>query len=188
MNTREHIQEILTNLVKHAPEDEPFILASGAESTWYLDSRPLTFGKPGLVATCLHHHFVGETNLDFDAVGGPALGAVPIASAMAMYTNARGFAVRKEPKDHGADESLIVGDLRPGDRVLMVEDVVTTATSLLRAIRLVHEAGAHVIGAACLLNRTGHESVGIELPRLGEGGGGTIPFVALFVPKDLGVE
>jgi orotate phosphoribosyltransferase len=97
-----------------------------------------------------------------DAVGGLTLGADPISYAIA-HTSAlaaergegelvRAFTVRKEPKQHGTGK-LIEGPFVRGDRVVVVEDVITTGGSALRAVEAVKAAGGHVVGVLALVDR-----------------------------------
>jgi orotate phosphoribosyltransferase len=98
-----------------------------------------------------------ETGWSVDAVGGLTLGADPISYAIA-YASAvsdapiRAFTVRKEPKSHGTGR-LIEGPFRTGDRVVVVEDVITTGGSALRAVDAVRQAGGSVIGVLALVDR-----------------------------------
>ena len=88
-------------LREHAIEEGEFTLSSGGTSNWYLDGRQVTFR-----GDCVE--IVGESivealdGIEFDAVGGLAVGAVPVALAVAFVTGTRSFAVRKEPKGHGS--------------------------------------------------------------------------------------
>jgi orotate phosphoribosyltransferase len=116
-----------------------------------------------------------------DAVGGLTLGADPIAyaisyaSALEGSTLLRAFTVRKEPKTHGTGQ-LIEGPFRAGDRVAVVEDVITTGSSALRAAEAVRAAGGQVMGVLALVDREEGgrevlERAGLEvrsLTRLGE--------------------
>ncbi len=100
-----------------------------------------------------------------DAVGGLTLGADPIAYAIA-YASAldgspcRAFTVRKEAKSHGAGK-LIEGPFTPGDRVVIIEDVITTGGSALRAVDAVRAARGLVLGVLALVDRQegGRESL-----------------------------
>jgi orotate phosphoribosyltransferase len=135
-----------------------FTLASGRESTHYIDARLTTMSPEGLA-------LIGPLALATlrargwtpDAVGGLTLGADPIAYAIAYASVAepplvRAFTVRKEPKGHGTGR-LIEGGLQGGDRVVIVEDVVTTGGSALRAAQAVRESGASVIGVLAIVDR-----------------------------------
>ena len=92
-----------------------------------------------------------------DAVGGLTLGADPIACAIsyASATSAtplRAFTVRKEPKSHGTGR-LIEGPFRPGDRVVVIEDTITTGGSATKAINAVRNEGGSVVGVLALVDR-----------------------------------
>lgn len=92
-----------------------------------------------------------------DAVGGLTLGADPIAVAISYASAAtaeplRAFTVRKEPKQHGTGR-LIEGPFRPGDRVVVIEDTITTGGSARRAIDAVRAAGGSVVGVLALVDR-----------------------------------
>ena len=92
-----------------------------------------------------------------DAVGGMTLGADPIAYAIAYASAAseiriRAFTVRKETKPHGTGR-LIEGPFRAGDRVAVIEDVITTGASALRAAKAIADAGGRIRGVLALVDR-----------------------------------
>src|SRR6185503_16544221 len=94
-----------------------------------------------------------------DAVAGVELGGCPLASAVSLTSHLQGrdlpaLYVRKQKKDHGS-ERLVEGDkaLFPGIRVVMLEDVITTGGSTLRAVESLRQAGANVVGIAALVDR-----------------------------------
>jgi orotate phosphoribosyltransferase len=135
-----------------------FILASGARSSYYIDARlttmsgsgQLLIGRRGLAA-------IDGARWQPDAVGGLTLGADPVAYAIAHAAAAAGrgidaFTVRKEAKAHGTGR-LIEGNLREGSRVVVVEDVITTGDSALRAVAAVEAAGARVLGVLAVVDR-----------------------------------
>jgi orotate phosphoribosyltransferase len=134
-----------------------FTLASGAESDFFVDCKPT-------VLTAQGHHLVGELMLDSlrhlpscDVVAGVALGGCPLASAVSLMSHIRGrplsaIYVRKEAKDHGT-KKLVEGKLAPGTKVVMLEDVVTTGGSTLRAITTLKGEGADVVGVVVLVDR-----------------------------------
>lgn len=172
--------ELAAALLEHAIRTGDFTLASGRHSTWYVDGRQLTFR-----GDCVE--LVGRAVLEalatieapaFDAVGGLAIGADPVSVAVAYASGTRGFAVRKEAKDHGTG-GRIAGPLLPGDRVLLVEDTVTTGGSLLLALEAIRDFGAEVVAAACLLDRGG-ELAG----RLAAEG---VPYVTVVTAAELGL-
>src|SRR5205085_8709739 len=92
-----------------------------------------------------------------DSIGVLTLGADPVSYAIA-YASAlakrpvRAFTVRKEPKTHGTGK-LVEGPFRPGDRVVIIEDVITTGGSALKAVASVREAGATVLGVLAVVDR-----------------------------------
>lgn len=135
-----------------------FTLASGRESNHYVDARLTTMSPEGLaVIGPLALQAIRERSWPVDAVGGLTLGADPIAyaTALASVTSpplVRAFTVRKEAKQHGTGR-LIEGPLREGDRVVVLEDVITTGASALRAVEAVQRAGATVSGILALVDR-----------------------------------
>ena len=135
-----------------------FKLSSGRTSTLYIDARLTTMSPEGLA-------LLGPEGLaaiegagwNVAAVGGLTLGADPVSYAIS-YASAlagrplRAFTVRKEAKAHGTGR-LIEGPFRSGDRVAIVEDVITTGGSALRALAAVREAGGEVAGVLALVDR-----------------------------------
>jgi orotate phosphoribosyltransferase len=135
-------------------------LASGRESDFYFDLRPTTLHPAG--ASC-----IGELICDalegmkVDFVGGLEMGAVPIATAVAIASHRRGgnlaaFFVRKKPKDHGAKklvEGLPKGETLRGRNVVVVEDVTTTGGSAIQAARALREEGATIVLVLTIVDR-----------------------------------
>lgn len=148
-----------------------FTLSSGRQSELYIDARLTSMSPEGLV-------LIGELGLialaasrwNVKAVGGLTLGADPIAYAIS-YRSARSpnplraFTVRKTPKDHGTQQ-LIEGPFQPGDTVAVVEDVITTGESALRAVEAVRAAGGEVAGVLALVDREEGGREKIEAQRL----------------------
>jgi orotate phosphoribosyltransferase len=126
-----------------------FTLASGRKSDYYVDLRTVTTDPEFLakVAKAMAPH-VGKC----DRIAGVELGAVPLATALSLETGLPFLMVRKQKKDHGAGK-LVEGDLRPGHRVVFVEDTVTTAGSLVKAIAAVRELGGVVERAIVIVDR-----------------------------------
>lgn len=123
-----------------------FTLASGKQSSYYIDARLTTLDPEG--AALISEIFLGEIASlgGVTAVGGPTMGADPIVGAVICRSweqepPLRGFIVRKKEKEHGTG-NMIEGGLNEGDSVVIVEDVITTGGSVLRAIDLVESAGA----------------------------------------------
>jgi orotate phosphoribosyltransferase len=135
-----------------------FTLASGRQSTLYIDARLTTMSPEGLsLIGPLALEALEDAGWKVDSVGGLTLGADPIAYAVS-YASAetekpiRAFTVRKEAKAHGTGK-LIEGPFRPGDRVAVVEDVITTGASALRAADAVEREGGIVAGVLALVDR-----------------------------------
>lgn len=162
-NTLRPTQQLIVDAFKkHCVTEGDFTLASGRKSKWYCIGRDLTFrgdsielvGHAIMDALEAGEKETGKNLTNFDAVGGIVVGAIPVAMAVASVTGKNSFAVRKEPKGHG-DGALIAGPLKPGQKVLIVEDTVTTGGSLLPSIEAVQNFGCEVIGVAALLDRGG---------------------------------
>jgi orotate phosphoribosyltransferase len=138
--------------------DEPvFRLASGKTSRYYVDCKQ-ALSDPEARALVGELILARIAGLQFDAVGGMEIGAYPIATAVsdaifrANRAKVRAFVVRKESKQHGMS-GLLAGDVKPGDRVLIVDDVVTAGTSTIRAIKGARAAGLRVDHVIVLLDR-----------------------------------
>jgi orotate phosphoribosyltransferase len=141
-----------------------FTLASGQESDLYIDCRLTTLDCHGanLVGALGWHtlrDYLAGHHLSATAIGGMTLGADPIALAIGM-TSARldpdcalqVFTVRKEPKEHGRGRQ-IEGNFTAGDAVVVVDDVITTGGSTLKAIDVIERAGGTVVLALVLVDR-----------------------------------
>lgn len=132
-------------------------LASGKTSNYYIDGKQATLSAQGIFLTAkLILHMIQSTGAD--AVGGPTLGADPIAAAVSLLSSQSGkplkaFIVRKEAKDHGMQKMIEGPALEPGDKVVVVEDVVTTGGSVLKAIQEVEKLKAKVVRVICLVDR-----------------------------------
>jgi orotate phosphoribosyltransferase len=135
-----------------------FTLASGRKSDVYIDARLTTMSPEGLALIGpLALSTIRRMKWNADSIGGLTLGADPIAYSVSYASFGqppalRAFTVRKEPKQHGT-RKLIEGPFRQGDRVVIVEDVVTSGDSALRAIDAVREAGGDVVGVMALVDR-----------------------------------
>lgn len=160
-----------------------FTLASGKTSDLYIDCRVTTLDPAGAI-------LVGEVGwrtvreameargLAVDAIGGMTMGADPISLVIGMESarlrpeaSLQVFTVRKEPKGHGRGKQ-IEGNFKEGDRVIVVDDVITTGGSTLKAIDAIEAAGGQVVFALVLVDREegGREAI--------EGRG--IPVVSIF--------
>lgn len=145
-----------------------FTLASGAKSKYYIDikkastdPRVLRLMAEGMART------MKESGIKPDRIAGVVLGSVPLAAALSLETGIPYVMVRKEKKDHGTGK-LIEGTMEKGHRVLVVEDVVTSAGSLIDAVKVLRAAGAEVTDAISVIDREagGSENLGREGVRL----------------------
>lgn len=162
-----------------------FTLASGKTSSYYIDARITTMcargqkliGEEGI-------HAIRTRGWTPVCVGGLTLGADPVSYAVARASletdqSVDAFTVRKEPKEHGRGQQ-IEGCYTEGDDVVVVEDVITTGGSALRAIEVLEQAGARVMGVLAVVDRMegGREKI--------EAAG--YPVEALVTVEDLGVR
>jgi orotate phosphoribosyltransferase len=153
-----HYQESrLIELVRaHALVFGEFRLASGATANFYLDCRKLTLQSEGANQIAAGIWSRIERDLP-DAIGGMAVGAVPIVASVLSLAGWRGvclagFFVRKEAKQHGTGKSL-EGPVQPGQRAVIVEDVITSGGSCLAAIAAAREFGLVVDRAIAVIDR-----------------------------------
>jgi orotate phosphoribosyltransferase len=133
-----------------------FTLSSGKKSDHYYDGRKLSQHPEG-------SYLVGEeifdiiANLDFDAIGGLEVSAIPLVTAVTVISHIKGrpinsFWVRKEPKKHGT-KKLIEGQFKSNSKVIIIDDVVTEGTSIQRAIDAVEAEGCEVIKVVVVVDR-----------------------------------
>ncbi|MCL4503225.1 MAG: orotate phosphoribosyltransferase [Deltaproteobacteria bacterium] len=161
---RERLLRLLREKSFRYSPGKPYTLASGRVSPYYIDCRPVTHNAEGLF-------LIGEIfcemlrDIRLAAVGGLTMGADPIAHAIALTSYQKGrpinaFSVRKAAKEHGTG-GLVVGDVKPGDRVAILEDVVTTGGSALKAIAAARDFGLQVDRVLILVDRQegGREAV-----------------------------
>jgi orotate phosphoribosyltransferase len=143
-----------------------FTLASGRQSSYYIDARKTTMSAAGILLIGeVGLHAIRDAKWDVGSVGGLTLGADPVAYAIARASLDNpppfdAFTVRKEAKAHGA-RRRIEGCFDVDRPVVVVEDVVTTGASALAAIRAVEEAGGRVAGVLAVVDRDagGREAV-----------------------------
>jgi len=156
MSDRDRLLELIREI---AVVRGPVTLSSGQEADWYVDLRRIT----------LHHEaapLVGRVMLEltrdweYDAVGGPTLGADPVAAAMMHASGGRldAFVVRKEGKAHGMKRRIEGPDIT-GRRVLVVEDTSTTGGSPLGAVEAVRAVNGEVVGVALIVDRGARAAV-----------------------------
>jgi orotate phosphoribosyltransferase len=175
MNFRERLLDLLK---KKAYTRGKVILTSGKESDFYIDCRPVTLHPEGayLVGKLLFERLQNSREI-VQGVGGLTMGADPIATAVSLTSFLEGkpipaFIIRKEPKKHGRGLWVEgISNLPEGTAVAIVEDVVTTGGSTLKAIERAKEEGLKVVQVLALVDREegGKENlkkVGYELETL----------------------
>ncbi len=158
-----------------------FTLASGKKSRYYINSKRVLFHAEAI--TLLGELLYDATSdLSVQAVGGLEVGAIPMAAtALVAYHRAgrhlEGFFVRKQAKGHGSQE-LVEGQVKPGDAVAVIDDVLTTGGSAVQAVEAVKAVGATVARVVC---------IGDRLPGAPEAQA-RYHFRPLYTHPDLGIE
>ncbi len=131
--------------IKLQPND-PFTWASGWKSPFYCDNRKtLSFPELRNYVKLELTHAVSEHFPEAEAVAGVATGAIAQGALVADSLNLPFVYVRSKPKDHGL-ENLIEGELKPGMKVVVVEDLISTGGSSLKAVEAIRRYGCEVIG------------------------------------------
>ena len=182
MAAREELIELVRQKALRFGE---FTLTSGRRSHYYIDAKQVTLHPQGA-------RLIGEAMLDLlettwglpEAVGGMSVGADPITAAVVTMAGVRGkevlgFLVRREAKGHGT-QRFLEGPVIPGQKAVIVEDVITTGGSALGAASRAREFGLEVVGVIGVIDRL-------------EGGGEAIsaaglPSQSLLTIRDLGIE
>lgn len=138
--------------------ETPFKLSSGGSSNFYFNLKQTTYSPEGiyLIGKLVFEKIKG-LGLKVDAIGGLTMGADPIAIAVARYSfdvrePIEAFVIRKEPKQYGL-MLQIEGNVREGDNVIIVDDVVTTGASTIKAIEIAKQHGLNVATVIILVDR-----------------------------------
>ncbi|HEY6873510.1 MAG TPA: orotate phosphoribosyltransferase [Geobacteraceae bacterium] len=164
MTEREKLKSIIKEL---SYEKRLVTLASGRQSDFYFDGKQTTLhAEGGILVGKLFYEAIKDVE-EVQGVGGITLGADPIATATSIAAYLAGkpmhaFIIRKEPKGHGTGQWLEGRkNLPPGSKVIIVEDVVTTGGSSMKAVRRAEEEGLVVLGIVTLVDREegGRESI-----------------------------
>jgi orotate phosphoribosyltransferase len=155
IDNREALKAIL---LKNSIKFGDFILASGKKSSYYIDARLTTLDPAGahLVGSLIFDR-IKALGLKPDAIGGLTMGADPISLAVAMKSEEAGepiqaIVVRKQAKSHGR-KRRIEGNFKPGDNIIVVEDVGSTGSSVLEAVNTIIEEGGVVIHVFIIVDR-----------------------------------
>jgi len=181
------IKLILSRSFKYTKKPT-FKLASGKKSNFYFNCKPTTLSPEGklLIGNLMYELIKNERTWKVKAIGGLTLGADPVANAIAYtsyiesqrskVTPLEAFVVRKEPKKHGTMQ-WVEGYVKKGDKVLIVEDVITTGCSTIKAIKRAKKCGLKVLGVVVLIDRQEGGREAIESMGL--------PFKALLTKEEI---
>jgi orotate phosphoribosyltransferase len=176
-------QQLIRLFHERALKFGDFTLASGKKSTYYLDGKQISLHSAGLRLVSFGLLELLQ-DVDYTAIGGMSIGADPIVggvltAAASTGQSLDGFLVRKEAKGHGTNR-FIEGPVKPGARVVVIDDVVTTGGSALQAVDRIVEFGCQVVCVVGIVDRK-------------EGGAANfaardLPFRALLTIEDFGIQ
>ncbi|MCG6917059.1 MAG: orotate phosphoribosyltransferase [Deltaproteobacteria bacterium] len=153
---KDRLLEIVLEKSFQYAEEPVFKLVSGGVSNFYFNCKPTMLDPEGkeLIGRLI---FAQIKDLEVSGIGGLELGSVPISSAVSLISQVEGkpikeFIVRKEKKDHGVP-AKVEGDFSKGERVVVVDDVITTGGSTIKAIEAVENLGLEVAKVVVLVDR-----------------------------------
>lgn len=178
MSSHERLKELF---LARAVQFGDFTLASGKKSKYYINSKKVLFHSEAI--TLLGEQLYEATrDLTFQAIGGLEVGAIPMAAAALTAfhragTPMEGFFVRKNVKSHGSQE-LVEGQVRAGDTVVIIDDVLTTGGSAVQAVRAVEAVGAKVARIVCICDRLQGAAEALD----------GYDFRPLFTVRDFGID
>jgi orotate phosphoribosyltransferase len=184
-DTEKRLLELLKERsFRRAPAGEPFTLASGEKSEYFIDGKMTAVSSEGatLIGEVLYEH---TRDANIDGIGGLQVGAVPLAtSAVIAYHRhgkpIEGFWARDGLKDHGT-KKLIEGGVKPGMRVAVIDDVFTKGGSTLKAVEAVRAFGCEVVLVLALVDR-------LRGARQLFRDNGITDFRTVFTIRDFGIE
>jgi len=173
-------KQLLSLLKKDAYFKKRVVLSSGRVSNFYIDVRRVSLTSKGIY---LISHLIWDiVKKDrISAIGGPTLGADPLAAGVCMLAyknkkNLKSFLIRKSPKKHGRQKLIEGKELKPGERVVVLDDVATSGGSLVKSIEVLKQEKVKVIKAITVVDR--EEGAQEALAELG------CPLVSLFKKSD----
>ena len=145
--------ELRAALVEHAYLEGDFLLRSGRRSRYYLDKYRFET-RPELLEPLAERiaGAVAAAEPEATRLAGPELGAVALVAAASLRSRLPFLIVRKEEKDYGTARRL-EGEFEPGERVCLVEDVVTSGGAAIQAVEAIREAGLECRTAICVVDR-----------------------------------
>ena len=145
-----------------------FTLRSGRKSSYYIDKY--RFSTDPVVLAELGRRFAIHVTDEVDRIAGAELGGVPLAAITSITTGKPFVIVRNQKKDYGTSK-LVEGILNPGERIMLVEDILTTGGQVLEAAKSLQEAGAEIVKIVAVIDRlegarANIEAAGFELASL----------------------
>jgi orotate phosphoribosyltransferase len=154
-NTNKLKDRLLSILARQSYKEGKFTLVSGKESNFYLDGKMTSLDAEG--GTLISVLFLRMLKENVSSIGGISVGADPLSSGVSQIGFLLGkklntFYVRKEPKKHGTSK-WIEGPLKTGEKVAILEDVVTTGGSSIKAIEKINEFGCEVEQVLAVVDR-----------------------------------
>ena len=178
-------EELLKLLKENAYKKGEYKLSSGKTSEHYVNCKPVTLNGRGLTLASVM--LLEHVERDSAAVGGLTLGADPIVSGVVVVSGLdkrllNGLIVRKEPKGHGT-EAWIEGPILPeGSKVTVLEDVITTGGSAIKAVKRIRDAGYKVDRIVSIVDRQENDEATTAMKLAG------IELYSIFTLKDLSEE
>jgi orotate phosphoribosyltransferase len=170
------LKQLGREIIETSYVEGEFTLSSGRRSTYIFDKYAFET-RPKLL-DAIAESMAKMLNSDVSRIAGMELGGVPLATALSLKTGLPFVIVRKGKKGYGIDRS-IEGDLTPGEKVVIVEDIATTGAQALLAAKTIEEAGAKVSGIVYVVDREEGAREGVESKGY--------RFDALFTKSGLGV-
>ncbi|MBA5942505.1 MAG: orotate phosphoribosyltransferase [Methanophagales archaeon] len=157
---RERLKEIIKKRALIVRNKTEIVLASGLKTNFFFDMKAvLLYPESANLITDAILKKLLEEKIQFDYLGGMESGSVPIISLVCANStailgrNIEGFYMRKKEKDHGARKSKIEGNLKSGARVVIVDDVTTTGSSIIEVVNEVEKAGCKVVKVMSIVDR-----------------------------------
>ncbi len=149
---RPELEQLARKLKQVALLEGDFVLHSGARSRFYFDKYLMEADPDSLklVAEALREILPGEG--EFDRLAGVELGGIPLVTALSLSTSLPALFVRQGRKEYGTAKQ-IEGNFSPGERVVLVEDVVTTGKAALEAIGVIRQEGLEVVRVVAVVDR-----------------------------------
>jgi orotate phosphoribosyltransferase len=142
--------ELASDIANAAYLRGDFILSSGAKSSYYFD-KYLFETRPSILRR-VAREFADKLPADTDRIAGPELGGVALAAALSITVGLPFVIVKKATKGYGTSK-IVEGELHPGEKVVVVEDVITSGAQAIHAARQVEKSGGRVLAILGVIDR-----------------------------------